>query len=68
MQNITLQIPEDELRELTHAYQVLQKFLSKLISPNELYTAEFLDGLKQAQNEIVEKDFIEVKDFGEFVQ
>lgn len=68
MQNITLQITEDELREVTHAYQVLQSFLARILSPNELYNAEFLDGLKQAQNEINEKDLIEVTDLAGFVQ
>ena len=68
MQNITLQISEDELREVTHAYQVLQSFLARLISPNELYNAEFLDGLKQAQNEIAQEDFVEVTDLAGFIQ
>ena len=68
MQNITLQISEDELREVTRAYQVLQSFLARLISPNELYNAEFLDGLKQAQNEIAQEDFVEVTDLAGFIQ
>ena len=68
MQNITLQISEDELREVTHAYQVLQSVLARLISPNELYNAEFLDGLKQAQNEIAQEDFVEVTDLAGFIQ
>ena len=68
MQNFTLQISEYELREVTRAYQVLQNFLAKIISPNELYNAEFLDGLKEAQHEVAEKDFTEVTDFAGFVQ
>lgn len=68
MQNITLEITEDELRDVTHAYQVLQSFLARILSPNELYNAEFLDGLKQAQNEVVEKDFVEVTDLAGFIQ
>ncbi len=68
MQNITLQISEDELREVTQAYQVLQSFLAKIISPNELYNAEFLDGLKEAQQEVAEKDFTKMTDFAGFIQ
>lgn len=68
MQKITLQISEDELREVTRAYQVLQSFLAKIISPNELYNGEFLAGLKEAQQEVAEKDFTEVTDFAGFVQ
>ena len=67
MQNITLEISEDELREVTQAYQVLQSFLARIISPNELYNAEFLDGLKKAQREVAEKDFTEVTDFAGFI-
>lgn len=68
MQNITLQISEDELREVTQAYQVLQSFLARIISPNELYNAEFLDGLREAQQEVADKDLTEVTDFAGFVQ
>lgn len=68
MQNITLQISEDELREVTQAYRVLQSFLAKIISPNELYNSEFLSGLEEAQQEVAEKDFTEVTDFTGFVQ
>ena len=68
MQNITLQISEDELREVTHAYQILQSFLARIISPNELYHAEFLGGLKQAQDEVSNKEFIEVTDLAGFIQ
>jgi hypothetical protein len=44
MKSITLQISEEELREVTQAYKVLQNFLEKIISPNELYTDKFLEG------------------------
>ncbi len=68
MKNITVQISEDELRKVTQAYQTLQKFLDKLISPNELYTDEFLEGLTEAQAEIGKGDFVEVKNFADFVK
>jgi hypothetical protein len=68
MQNITLEIPESELREVIRAYQTLQDFLAKIISPNDLYTAEFLEGLEQAQNEVANKDLVEVTDFAGFTQ
>ena len=68
MQNITLQISEDELREVTRVFQVLQSFLAKIISPIELYNAESLAGLREAQQEVAEKDFTEVTDFAGFVQ
>lgn len=68
MKNITLEISEDELREVTQAYKILQNFLGKIISPNELYTDEFLEGLNEAQTEIKDKNFVEVKSFADFIQ
>lgn len=68
MKNITLEISEDELREVTQAYKTLQNFLEKIISPNELYTDEFLEGLNEAQTEIKDKNFVEVKSFVDFIQ
>ena len=68
MKRITLEISEEELREVTRAYKTLQNFLDKIISPNELYTDEFLNGLREAQTELENKDFTEVKSFADFVQ
>ncbi|HEY0050577.1 MAG TPA: hypothetical protein VGB68_14895 [Pyrinomonadaceae bacterium] len=68
MKNITLQISEEELREVTQAYKTLQNFLERIISPNELYTDEFLDGLREAQDEVNDKNFVEVKNFADFIR
>jgi hypothetical protein len=68
MKNITLQISEEELREVTQAYKTLQNFLEKIISPNELYADEFLEGLQEAQDEVNDKNFVEVKNFADFIQ
>ncbi|MGC2238744.1 MAG: hypothetical protein WA584_21495 [Pyrinomonadaceae bacterium] len=68
MKSITLQISEDELREVTEAYKTLQNFLEKIISPNELYTDEFLEGLQEAQAEVNDKTTVEVKSFADFIQ
>ncbi len=68
MKNITLQISEEELREVTQAYRTLRNFLEKIISPNELYTDEFLGGLQEARADVNNKNFVEVKSFADFVQ
>lgn len=68
MKNITLQISEEELLEVTNAYRVLQTFLDKLVSPNDLYIEEFLGGLVEAQTEKANGELVEVKDFADFVQ
>lgn len=68
MKSITLQISEEELSEVTRAYKTLQSFLEKIISPNEIYTDEFLKGLQESQTELENKEFTEVKDFADFIQ
>jgi len=52
MQNMTIQITEEELSGLLQACQTLQAFLEKFISPNELYRADFLNGLREAQDDV----------------
>jgi hypothetical protein len=68
MKSITLEISEEELREVTRAYKTLQNFLDRIVSPNELYTDEFLAGLREAETELENKDFTEVKSFADFIQ
>jgi hypothetical protein len=68
MKSITLQISEEELREVAQAYKTLQNFLEKIIPPNELYTDEFLEGLQEAQTDVDNKNFTEVKSFADFVR
>ncbi len=63
-----LQISEEELLEVVAAYKTLENFLEKVVSPNELYKSEFLEGLQQSQTEIENKKFSEVKSFADFVQ
>ncbi len=68
MKSITLQISDEELLEVTEAYKTLQNFLEKIISPNELYTDEFLKGLQESRKEVKNKEFIEVNDFADFIK
>lgn len=68
MKNITLEISEEELHEVAKAYRTLQNFLEKIVSPNELYTDEFLEGLQEAQTEVKDENFVEVKSFADFIQ
>ena len=68
MKSITLQISEEELHEVTKAYKILRNFLEKIVSPNELYTDEFLEGLHEARADIKDRNFVEVKSFADFVQ
>ncbi len=68
MSNITVQISDDELVEVVNAYGVLQRFLDKVISPNELYRSEFLKGLEDARVDLDRGAYSEVTTFDEFTQ
>ena len=68
MKNITLQISEEELSEVILAYKTLQAFIEKVVSPNEIYESEFLEGLRQSQAEVQNKEFSEVKTFADFTR
>ena len=68
MGNITIQISEKEFKGVMEAYQTLQSFLGKIVSPNELYQAGFLKGIKEARDEVNSGQFEEVNSFEEFVQ
>ncbi len=68
MRNITLQMSEEEFSEVISAYKTLQSFIEKVVSPNEIYESEFLEGLQQSQTEVVKKEFTEVKTFADFIR
>ena len=68
MSNVTLEFSEEEIREVTNAYRVLQRFLDKLISPNDLYNEEFIEGLSESQQQKADGHFTEVKNFADFIQ
>ena len=68
MQNVTIKITEEELSGLLQAYQTLQAFLERFTSPNELYRADFLSGLKEALDDAEAGRLEEVRTFGDFAQ
>ena len=66
-EKITVQISPQELTNVLHAYQTIQTFLEKFLSPNELYQTEFLKGLQDAQTDVETGQFEEVASFDEFI-
>ena len=68
MQNVTIHITEEDLSGLLQAYQTLQAFLDRFTSPNELYRADFLNGLKEAQDDVEAGRLEEVGSFEDFTQ
>ncbi len=68
MKNITIELSPQEFTELLQAYQTLQMFLDKVMSPNELYRENFLSGLRSAQLEVEIGQFEEVHSFDDFLR
>ncbi len=68
MQNVTIHITEEDLSGLLQAYQTLQAFLDRFTSPNELYRADFLNGLEEAQDDVKAGRLEEVRSFEDFAQ
>jgi hypothetical protein len=67
MRNIAINISEDELQHVWQAYQTLQLFMEKILSPNELYHTKFLQGLQEAITDIHNRQVKEVTTFEDFV-
>jgi len=67
MNNIKVQFSTQEITEVLRAYNTIRLFLEKLISPNELYCEEFLNGLQEAQTEVKTGQFEEIDTFEKFI-
>jgi len=68
MGNITIEISEEEFRGVLQAYKTLQTFLEKMTSPNELYQANFLQGLQEALDDVKAGRLKEVNSFEDLIQ
>ena len=68
MKSVTIQMSEEEFQGVLYAYQTLQSFLEKLISPNELYYPDFLAGLQEALKEADTGNVEEINSFGDFIR
>jgi hypothetical protein len=67
MSTIAIKLTEEQLTKIIEAYRTIQEFLSKALSPNELYHAEFLDGLRESDEDIRQGNLKEVKSFDDFI-
>jgi hypothetical protein len=66
MKTLSIRISEEEFQGVLQAYQTLQAFLEKIVSPNELYQTAFLTGLQEAQKDIKARRIEEVANFENF--
>ncbi|MEI7696234.1 MAG: hypothetical protein WCI64_11405 [Chlorobium sp.] len=67
MRNIAIDISEEELQHVCQAYQTLQLFMEKILSPNELYQTKFLQGLHEAVADVQNEQIKEVTTFEDFI-
>ena len=67
MKNIAIDISEEELQHVWQAYQTLQLFMEKILSPNELYQTKFLQGLQVAVADVQNNQIKEVTTFEDFI-
>ncbi len=68
MKTVTIEMTEDELKSVLHAYQTLQSFVEKITSKQEFYKTEFLEGLDEALADIKAGRIEEVNSFEDFIQ
>lgn len=68
MKTVTVKMTEEEIKGVLQAYQILQSFLEKITSKQELYQSEFLNGLEEALADVKSGRIEEVNSFEKFVQ
>ncbi len=59
-------VSDEQLAKLLEAYKTIQEFLGSVLSPNEIYTEEFLAGLRESQDDLASNRMNEVRSFDDF--
>jgi hypothetical protein len=59
-------VSDEQLAKLIDAYKTMQEFLGSVLSPNEIYTEEFLAGLRESGDDAANNRVNEVRTFDEF--
>lgn len=67
MSTVSINLTEEQLSKVIEAYRTIQEFLATMLSPNELYHAEFIEGLKESEGEIGSGKIKAVNSFDDFV-
>ena len=66
MTTVTVNLSEEQLAKLVDAYRTIQDFLASVLSPNEIYTDQFLTGLRESDDDIRTNRMNEVRSFDDF--
>ncbi len=67
MNTITVSFTEDELQSFCQAYLVLQHFVEKVLPAEEIYDQVFLEGMREAAQDIRTGRAMDVHSFDDFV-
>jgi len=59
-------VSDEQLAKLIDAYKTIQEFLGSVLSPNEIYTEEFLAGLRDSDDDVANNRVNEVRTFDDF--
>ena len=59
-------VSDEQLAKLIDAYNTIQEFLGSVLSPNEIYTSEFLAGLRESGDDRADGRVTEVRSFDDF--
>ena len=64
----SVHLSEEQFAKLLDAYKTIQEILASSLSPNELYHEEFLAGLRESDDEVLNKSMNEVRSFNDFTK
>jgi hypothetical protein len=59
-------VSDEQLAKLIDAYKTIQEFLGSVLPPNEIYTEEFLAGLRESEDDLISNRMNEVRSLDEF--
>jgi hypothetical protein len=66
VETVTVELSDEQLAKLVDAYKTLQDFLGSVLSPNEIYTEEFLAGLRESDDDLASNRVSDVRSFDDF--
>ncbi|MBI5475396.1 MAG: hypothetical protein HY964_01505 [Ignavibacteriales bacterium] len=67
MSTVSINLTEEQLSKVVEAYRTIQEFLATMLSPNELYQTEFIEGLRESEREVNSGKTKVVNSFDDFV-
>jgi hypothetical protein len=59
-------VSNEQLAKLIDAYKTIQEFIGSVLSPKEIYTDEFLAGLRESEDDLASGRLNEVRSFDDF--